>query len=103
MLPPNSRYAQTESAKHERADGKEIVHLRRRLLPDPAALAQISVHTVRAGERPDSVAAEEYGDPELWWRVADANGVRDPAELTDTPGRRLRITLPQGIPGAPDA
>jgi hypothetical protein len=103
MLPPNSRYALTPTATHERTDGTEVVHLRRRFLPAPGTLAQIALHTVRAGQRPDSVAAETLGDPELWWRVADANDVRDPVELTDTPGRRLRITLPEGIPGAADA
>lgn len=103
MLPPNSRYANITTATHERDDGRQIVHLRRRFLPDPDTLAQLALHTVRPGERPDTIAAQVYGDPELWWRIADANGVRDPAELTDSPGKRLRITLPEGIPGAADA
>ena len=29
----------------------------------------------------------------------DANGVVDPRELTDPVGVRLRITLPEGVPG----
>ena len=37
--------------------------------------------------------------PELWWRLADANGVVDPRELTDAVGRRLRVTLARGRPG----
>jgi hypothetical protein len=35
----------------------------------------------------------------LSWRLCDANGAMRPDELTETPGRRLRITLPEGIPG----
>ena len=43
------------------------------------------------------------GDPEQFWRVCDANRAMRPDELTETIGRRLRITLPEGIPGAPNA
>jgi hypothetical protein len=39
-------------------------------------------------------------DAEQWWRIADANPVLDPAELTAEPGRTLRITLSEGVPGA---
>ena len=53
--------------------------------------------------RLDNLAAEYLGDPEQFWRICDANGVLRPDELTDTIGRRIRITLPDGIPGAPNA
>ena len=43
------------------------------------------------------------GDPEAFWRIADANSALRPQDLTRTPGRRLRITLPEGIPGVPGA
>ena len=55
------------------------------------------------GERPDMVAAAAFGDPELFWRLCDANREVRPAALTETVGRVLRITLPQDIPGASDA
>lgn len=32
-----------------------------------------TVHEVVFGDRLDSLAARAYGDPELWWRIADAN------------------------------
>ncbi|MFZ1707308.1 MAG: LysM domain-containing protein, partial [Anaerolineae bacterium] len=60
-------------------------------------------HTVAEGERPDLIAAAYLGDPEQFWRLCDANGVMRPEELTEEVGRRLRITLPEGIPGLPDA
>ena len=53
------------------------------------------------GERLDNIAAQYLGDPEQFWRICDANGAMRPDELTETVGRRLRITLPEGIPGAP--
>ena len=58
---------------------------------------------VTQGERLDNIAANYFGDPELFWRVADANRAMHPKELTETIGRRLRITLPEGIPGTPNA
>jgi hypothetical protein len=33
----------------------------------------------------------------LYWRIADANAVVDPNELTDTLGRRVDIPLPPGM------
>ena len=61
-------------------------------------------HTVAEGERLDQTSASRYlGDPEQFWRIADANGAMQPDDLVQTPGRRLRITLPEGISGAPNA
>ena len=60
-------------------------------------------HTVTEGDRLDNIAARYLGDPEQFWRICDANGVMRPDELTETVGRRLRITMPEGIPGVPNA
>lgn len=30
-------------------------------------------HRVRVGDRMDTLARIAYGDPEMWWRIADAN------------------------------
>ena len=38
-------------------------------------------------------------DPLLYWRIADANAVIDPFELTDVLGRRVDIPLPPGMAG----
>ena len=62
------------------------------------SLAATSAYTVRAGDRVDVVSWRVYGDPELFWQLADGNGVMDPAELTATVGRVLRVTLPMGVP-----
>jgi hypothetical protein len=43
--------------------------------------------------------ARLIGDPELFWQLCDSNGAMQPDELTETIGRKIRITLPEGIPG----
>jgi hypothetical protein len=48
-----------------------------------------------------SARAPEIGDPELFWRICDANRALRPEALTEEIGRRLRITMPEGIPGVP--
>jgi hypothetical protein len=97
LLPANSRYQGLPTRTLTAPDGKQIIYLSRRLVPQPNRLASVSVHTMRDGERLDQVAASFLGDPLLAWRLADANGALDPAEL-EHPGRSIRITLPEGIP-----
>ena len=97
--PRSSRYYGIPAAVHTQPDGHQVTYLRRRLLPRPDGLAEIGTHTVTAGERPDLLAARYLGNAGQWWQIADANSVLDPRELTDTPGRTVRITLPPGVPG----
>ncbi|GAA0984507.1 hypothetical protein GCM10009555_058370 [Acrocarpospora macrocephala] len=99
---PASRYAHTETATWTAPDGREVVYLRRRFIAPPERFAQIAEHVVAQGERLDNLAAAYLGDPEQFWRICDANAALRPAELTERLGRRLRITLPEGIPGAAD-
>lgn len=103
-FPPTSRYAGVAVDAFDRGDGSPPVpYLRRRLCPPPERLALLYEVGVVEGDRRDLLAARHLGDPELWWRLADANGVLDPRDLTAVPGRRLRVTLPDGVPGTPDA
>ncbi|MFB7614933.1 LysM domain-containing protein [Kitasatospora sp. NPDC056181] len=101
-FPAGSRYAGLPLAVAE-LDGRQVRYVTRRFVPQPDRFALLREHTVAEGERPDTVAAAELGDPERSWLLCDANGVLDPAELTATVGRRLRITLPEGVPGVADA
>jgi hypothetical protein len=103
MFPVTSRYYGLSTTTRETADGKTIVYLRRRFVPPPERFELLQEHTVTEGERLDTITAQYLGDPEQFWRVCDANGVVRPDELTETVGRRLRITLPEGIPGVPSA
>jgi hypothetical protein len=102
-FPTNSRYSGIETTTLQTPEDKEIIYLRRRLLPPLDRFALLLEHVVTQGERLDNITATYLGDPEQFWRVCDANGAMRPDELTETIGRRLRITLPEGIPGLPNA
>jgi hypothetical protein len=99
LFPPNSRYANIDTAALITATEKAVLFLRRRFVPPPESFALLQLHVVTQGERLDQVAAQYLGDPLAFWRIADANAAMRPEELTETPGRPLRITLPEGIPG----
>jgi len=99
QFPPNSRYTTTGASTLTAPDGRTIVYLRRRFVPPPDRFALLQEHTVTEGERLDNLTAHYLGDAEVFWRLCDANGAMQPDELTETVGRRLRITLPEGIPG----
>ncbi|MEH0542563.1 hypothetical protein QA802_05585 [Streptomyces sp. B21-105] len=94
MFEPGSRYHAIPTTTRTLADGRTVRHLRRRFLPRPEELTVVGEHVVAAGDRLDLVAYRQFGDPEQSWRIADANRAVRPDELTATPGRRLRITLP---------
>jgi hypothetical protein len=98
LYPPTSRYHDTETTTVE-LGGRTIAYLKRRFVPPPGRFALLLEHTVAEGDRPDTLAALYLGDAEQSWRICDANAVMRPAELTETVGRVVRITLPEGIPG----
>ena len=98
-FPANSRYAASTTLIHSRADGQQVAYISRRFAPQLEDFATLSEHVVLQGERLDHLAARYFGDPELFWRIADANGVLRPEALTDDVGTRVRITAPQSMPG----
>jgi len=102
-LPANSRYLGVATQTWTDAEGRNVLYFSRRFLPDPDTLALLETHRVSQGERLDHLAQHYYGDALIFWRIADANRAMDPEALTATLGRTLRITLPEGIPGAPHA
>ncbi len=95
MFPPNSRYAGIEVATVESADRRTVAYLRRRIVPSSAGMSIVAEHTVTQGDRLDNLAARYLGDPELFWRLCDANDAMHPDDLIEV-GRRLRIAMPQG-------
>lgn len=100
-FPANSRYTDTPLLTLTAPDGSQLRYLERRFLPDPAAFVSVRRRTIDEGDRLDAIAGAEIGDPELWWRLADANRALDPAALVAPPARGLTIPLPLGIPGGP--
>ena len=96
MFPITSRYHDIETVKWTAPDGREVVHLRRRFLPEVNHIVILAEHTVTQGERLDNITARYLGDPEQFWRLCDANECLSPGELTAEIGRRLWIPLLQG-------
>lgn len=98
-FPANSRYHATRTAALARENGEPIAYLKRRFVPPTENFAVIQEHAVAEGDRVDNLAAQYLGDPELYWRLCDANGVMQPDELTAAAGAKVAITLPEGVPG----
>ena len=103
MVEINSRYYGVPTATMRSAAGRTIVYVTRRFVPPPERYALLYEHRVMDGERPDLLAHHYLGDPEQFWRLCDANNVFAPDDLTREPGARIKITLPDGVPGMPDA
>ena len=99
LFTATSRYFGLDTETIATPDGRTIIYLKRRFVFSPDSFQLLQEHAVTQGERLDNIAAKFLGDPELFWRIADANGAMRPEELVEKIGRRLRITLPQGIAG----
>ena len=102
-FPPNSRYHGVAVATLEQKNQEPIAYLKRRFVPPPENFSVVQEYTVVQGDRVDNLAARYLGDPELYWRLCDANGAVRPDQLTETPGTTIAITLPEGVPGTSDA
>jgi hypothetical protein len=98
-FPEGSRYRGLPLLTYHDAEGREIVYVARRWVPPPESFAEVTRYQVRDGDRIDNISAAQFGDPQLYWRIADANRALAPDELTARIGRWLSITLPAGFPG----
>jgi hypothetical protein len=98
-FPENSRYHGTKLTTYEQQGQEPIAHLKRRFVPPPENFSVIQQHRVVEGDRIDNLSARYLGDPELYWRLCDANVAIRPDELTETMGNKIDITLPEGVPG----
>jgi hypothetical protein len=101
-FPPGSRYHAIETAQLTRPDGAQVSYVRRRFIPPPEDFATRKEHVVNQGDRPDNLAAQHLGDPQQYWLLCDANLAMRPEDLVEEAGRRLRVTLPAGVPGGVD-
>jgi hypothetical protein len=103
LFAPNSRYHAVPTAVHRLPDGAMVLYVKRRFIPPPEKFALLQEHALVQGERLDHLAARYFGDPELFWRICDANGAMRPDDVIEEVGRRIRITLPEGITGVTGA
>lgn len=95
MFEPTSRYAQIETTTVTLPDGRVERYVRRRFLPDGAAMPVLVEVTIAQGDRIDVITAKTLGDAEQYWRVCDANNAMDPVALTETIGATVRVPIPQ--------
>lgn len=91
MFARGSRYERVPEDVYVDARGRETPYKLLRLLPP--ALPALESHLVVAGDRLDLLAHSYLADPELFWRICDANTALRPEELTDELGRLLAIPL----------
>lgn len=104
-FPADSRYYRSSTQTYTTPTGQSITYLTRRFVPQPGApnFATVAQYTVKQGDRLDLIAAKYLGDPLIFWLICDANGATRPNALVETTGAVLKITAPQGVPGAPNA
>lgn len=87
MIFKGSRYQNTPTVQVVLPDGQVVTALTARFVPStPAGF----YHTFNSAERLDLLAYRYYGNPEKFWRIADANTEMDPEDLEE-PGRQLLI------------
>lgn len=98
MFSHNSRYYHVANAKCELVGGRTIVYKQRRFLPRTSTDTCFGLVRVRPGDRPDLIAGRALGDPLLHWRLADANNVLSPNQLSTTAGAELDV--PSAFVGA---
>jgi hypothetical protein len=103
MFCATSRYASLPTSTYTAPDGTIISYVTRRFLPQTDSFTLLLLHTVTDSDRLDNVTNQYLDDPQQFWRVCDANDSLSPFDLTSTPGSTISITLPQGIPGPPNA
>lgn len=88
MFFKGSRYEKVGTHEISDARGNVVKYKRIRFIPETPAILQ---HTVVQEERLDLIAHQYYRDPELFWRICDANKAMLPDELVAEAGRRILI------------
>jgi len=100
---PTSRYygkTLTSTVTHA---GETVVHTTRRFVPPPENFSLLQFHFIEQGDRLDNIAHRYLSDAQQFWKICDANRVDKPDDITKEVGDAIRITLPEGVPGANDA
>jgi hypothetical protein len=96
---PTSRYFTIPTAEYAAPDGRSIVYLTRRFLPDRKKFVLLERAQVTAADRLDLLAERYLGDPLQFWRIADCNAALNPLELMSNPGGTVDVCLPQEMSG----
>jgi hypothetical protein len=92
MIDANSRYRPVGTATIEAENGRKVLYLRRRMLPQGSEI--LSTRTIEAtadAQRLDLISWSVSGDAFGFWRICDANDGLDPFELVHERNGRLRV------------
>lgn len=96
-FPVNSRYHGIQLRSRTAPDGTIETFVGRRIIPAMERYRALDRRRTLNNDRIDGVAADSFGDPELYWRICDANGEAEPANATEPTNRLLVIPLPLEI------
>ena len=88
MFERGSRYEKSPVYTVLDAQGRPVNIVKVRQLP---LLEGAFTRRVLQQDRVDLLAYEFYKRPDLFWHIADANEVVDPAELTEEIGKQIEI------------
>jgi len=98
MFDQTSRYFNIEISGlviiNNEGEKREIKYVKRRFLPPADEMFTLIEHIVKQEDRLDNITALYMGDPTQYWRICDTNEVLKPIELTDEPGRIIKISMP---------
>lgn len=87
MFLENSRYFKQPTVETATADGRTVVALKLRSLPEQDG----SPHTVEDHDRLDVLAQQQYGDGTKFWHIADANTELQANDLVAETGATLEL------------
>ena len=93
MIAADSRYASAAQLVFAAPDGGQLVYLAPRLLPLPESFAPVLTHRVTDSDRLDLIAWKNLGNPQMSWRIADANRAMHPGALPGAPGDTLVVPV----------
>jgi hypothetical protein len=92
MFFKGSRYENVVTESYTDSRGVVVRYKRVRFIPPtPPRAATV----VNQSERLDHIAQRVYQEPELFWRICDANDALWPADLAE-PGRLLKVPAAEG-------
>jgi hypothetical protein len=93
MFEPTSRYYSLGNRVYSDPGGQPIVYRERRFPPQASGQPLLVEVKVGPVDRLDLIAWRTLGNPELFWRVCDANDALNPIDAVQ-PGATLRVARP---------
>jgi len=93
MFFKGSRYENVGTDTLTTAQGQVVRFKKVRFIPDVTARVAV---VLNQGERLDHVAQRVYQNPELFWRICDANFALYPPDVEAEPGRILKVPPAEG-------